>query len=253
MRRARTRAVVARLGRSAAALALLCGPVAGAWAATALQATRLVVAAEHGEASIVVRNDDPRPALMQVWIDDGRAAAALEELDVPLQVLQPLLRIEPHTDQAIRVRALRDDRLPIDHERLYWLNVMEIPRRAPAQGTAAAAQADAIEVAVRSRIKLIYRPAGLRGTLQEAGAGLRWQVLAGDAGVRVRNDSPRVVNLASGRSGDGRIAALEDGSVPPFGERTFQWEGAAAAVGKAGITYEWIDDLGQVHSQQTPP
>ncbi len=244
---------MARAGRSAATLALLFCPVAGAWAATALQATRLVIAAEQGEASIVVRNEDPRPALMQVWIDDGRADTPLELLDVPLQVLQPLLRIEPDSDQLIRVRALHGDSLPTDRERLYWLNVMEIPRRAPVHADPAAAQTDTIEVAVRSRIKLIYRPAGLSGTVQEAGAGLRWDVLAGDAGVRVRNRSPRVVNLASARSGDGRTAALEDGSVPPFGERTFQWEGPAAAKGKPGITYGWIDDLGQVHSQQTPP
>lgn len=252
MRWAPKHAAMAKAGRAAAAFALLLCPVAGAWAATALQATRLIIAAEQGEASIVVRNEDPRPALMQVWIDDGRADTALELLDVPLQVLQPLLRIEPDSNQLIRVRALRSDSLPTDRERLYWLNVMEIPRRAPGSADAAA-PADTLEVAVRSRIKLIYRPAGLTGTLQQASAGLRWDMLADDADVRVRNDSPRVVNLASARSAEGRTAALEDGSVPPFGERTFQWEGPAAAAGEAGITYEWIDDLGQVHVQKTPP
>ena len=52
------------------------------------------------------------------------------------------------------------EHLPQDRETVYWLNVLEIPPK-PKAGSDAAE--DDLQLAVRSRLKLFYRPKGLQG------------------------------------------------------------------------------------------
>lgn len=231
-----------------AAMLLACAP---SWADTRLQATRLVVAAAAGEGSIVIVNDADRPALVQVWIDDGRADVAPEAMDTPLQVLQPLVRLAPNGSQPIRIRVAAAARLPADRESLYWLNVMEIPpARAATAGDlqATAATQDVLEMVVRSRLKVIHRPSGLAGSPAAAAAGLVWRAAAQGNGIAVYNPSPWLVNLAHAQVGGGHQLALGDGSIPPLSHRVFQSEKGEGDNATAGavVGYHWIDELGAV-------
>jgi chaperone protein EcpD len=70
--------------------------------------------------------------------------------------------------------------VPQDRESVFWLNVLEIPPKP-------VGKANHIQLTVRSRLKLFYRPAGLAGSPKAAVAQLRWRLVRGSglcAGVR---------------------------------------------------------------------
>lgn len=246
-------AVAKATGRLLAAAALALSVAAPALAGTLLDATRLVVDAEAREGSIVIRNDADRPALVQVWIDDGRSDAPIEALDMPLQVLQPLLRLEPRGSQRIRVHVVQPQRLPADRESLYWLNVLEIPPKdaAAVAGKGFDSTMQSLEMVVRSRLKLIHRPAGLHGSPSAAAAALAWRASPAGNGVEVHNATPWLINLAEATVGRQHRVALGDGSILPLSTRTFVLEDGEAVSASAGtgVRYGWIDDLGAVKEQ----
>ena len=80
--------------------------------------------------------------------------------------------------------------LPTDRESVFWLNVLDVP---PSPDNADSGDQNYLQVAFRSRLKLFYRPQGLKGVANDAPA-LRW-TRTGDR-LRVENPSPFHVTLA---------------------------------------------------------
>uniref|UniRef100_UPI002B059E75 fimbrial biogenesis chaperone n=2 Tax=Enterobacterales TaxID=91347 RepID=UPI002B059E75 len=70
----------------------------------------------------------------------------------------PVSRINPGAVQHLRIRLMDKSSMPSDRESLWWLNVLDIP---PVSKTASPEAKDSIQLAVRSRFKVFYRPAGL--------------------------------------------------------------------------------------------
>ena len=115
------------------------------------------------------------------------------------------------------------DRLPADRESAFWLNVKEIPQTPN--------QENVLQVAIRSRLKLFYRPAGLPGSPTEARALLKWAVSAPAQGqgavLKVGNASAFHITLLKLTVNQGQGPERKDqeeldaGMVPPFGELSF--------------------------------
>jgi P pilus assembly chaperone PapD len=78
-----------------------------------------------------------------------------EKDSAPFIVLPPIVRIEPGKGQSWRL-VFNGSRLPQDRESLFWFNLLDIPPE-PKNGTAI----NYLQLAIRSRIKLFYRPAGV--------------------------------------------------------------------------------------------
>ena len=70
--------------------------------------------------------------------------------------------------------------LPTDRESLYWLNVKAIPSVEKKENT--------LQIAIKTRIKLIIDSQGLVGNLEEAAGKLTWR-RSGDR-LQVTNPSP---------------------------------------------------------------
>ncbi len=98
----------------------------------------------------------------------------------PFIVLPPIVRIEPGKGQSWRL-VFNGSRLPQDRESLFWFNLLDIPPE-PKNGKTD----NYLQLAIRSRIKLFYRPAGVaagknsRGKSPELGAGSYGQRVAGE-------------------------------------------------------------------------
>lgn len=232
--------------RARTAAVLVCSALAATdvMAATALSATRMVLREAEGSSSINVRNDDDAPTLIQAWIDDGRTQVSPELIDTPFQVVPPLLRVEAGASRLLRVQRVRPDALPGDRESLFWLNLMEIPRKAEGQRSSAAPdQANRLDIRVRSRIKLIYRPAVLESGKQDRLAQVDWMPAAQGRAVCVRNGSPWVLNLADGRLGESSLQ-LGNGVVLPMSSREFL---LSAPPTQARVDFQWVDDHGALH------
>ncbi len=240
----RTNAVRGALGVLVLAIGLL--PEMAA-ATISLSATRVIVHGEEREGGLIVSNQDPLPALVQAWVDDGRPEQAPETIATPFQLLPPLVRIEPKGNQRIRVLVVRPELLPADKESLYWLNVVEVPRKeAGAEDASATGAPDfgaQLKVVVRTRLKLIHRPAGLKGEPADGVARLEWRSSADGRRLSISNPSLWVINLASiAPTGLIENAVLGDGSIAPQATRTFELARPVQA-GQA-IEFEWVDDHG---------
>lgn len=222
---------------------LFCLPlcVSTALAAVTIEGTRVIHDAAHGsDVTIKTRNNGERPALVQVWIDDGQGDMRPEDIRVPFRMtpVEPRL-IQPQQGQAYRVTfAPRpgDPAIATDRESVYYFNLLDIPPKPiVAQGS------NLLQFAVRTRIKLFYRPAELPGKPTDAGPALRWTATnAGAPHLHIHNPSPYHVSLVRIALADG--SELPADMVAPFGSLDVRLP--ATVQPPSTLTYAWLDDYG---------
>ncbi|MCT6662640.1 molecular chaperone [Enterobacter mori] len=162
------------------AVALLPLALMTANAGVIIGGTRVIFEGAKKEATINITNPDNTPYLIQSWIDmqDGGAGNA------PFIITPPLYRLDG--GQKNLERIVMTGSLPQEQESLFWLNIKAIP--------SASKQMNALQIAVKTRIKLIYRPEGLRAsTPEEQATKLTWQQ-SGNA-IQVNNPTPYVINF----------------------------------------------------------
>lgn len=162
------------------AVALLPLALMTANAGVIIGGTRVIFEGAKKEATINITNPDNTPYLIQSWIDmqDGVSGKT------PFIITPPLYRLDG--GQKNLERIVMTGSLPQEQESLFWLNIKAIP--------SASKQMNALQIAVKTRIKLIYRPEGLRASTPEEQANkLTWQ-RSGNA-IQVNNPTPYVINF----------------------------------------------------------
>lgn len=227
-----------------ACLLTLIAGVNPAHATVVIAGTRVVFPAAAGETTVRLTNQGTLPALVEAWIDDGDPNSTPETAKVPFLVTPPLARMNAGKGQSLRI-VFTGKALPSGHESLYWLNVLEIPPK-PAQTPGDAP--NTLQFAIRSRLKLFYRPANLAGNPLTAGQQLTFKAVADGAGyaLEVYNPTPYYVtiNTLSVHAG-AAVDTAGDGMVAPQGSLRLALKGAhtAPAAGSA-IDYAVINDFG---------
>lgn len=156
--------------------------VSQATAGISLSSTRLVFDGQHKEAGITVRNNG-EDVLIQSWVDTDTAAAGT----VPFAVTPPLARVTANEQQLLRV-IYAGAGLPTDRESVVWLNVQEIPQASKTQNT--------LQLAVRQRIKVFFRPAGLKNNAYLAPTELLWQLAEHDGKHVLRVTNPGIYHVS---------------------------------------------------------
>ncbi len=169
-----------------AALLLLASMPAGA--GVVMNATRYVYQAGEREIAVKLTNKGTLPVLAQAWIDDGDARSTPEHVDVPFNLTPPISRVESGKSQTLRI-SFTEGTVPDDRESQFWLNVLEVPPKAESTG-----DANTIQLAFRYRLKLFYRPKGLKGSAAAAAENLSWG-LSRDGILSVTNHSDYHVSL----------------------------------------------------------
>ena len=114
-----------------------------------------------------------------------------------------------------------------------------------------AGQRNYIQFAVRTRIKLLYRPAALRGNPTQAMRLLRWREVCarGRCVVQVRNPSPYCIAIVElrCRGPRGAIGQALQGTVLPFATRRWRLPGTAPV---RSVSYAVVNDYGAfVHAR----
>lgn len=219
-------------------------------ASVVIAGTRVIFPSSEREVTIQLTNDSKRPALVQAWLDDGDSRALPENIDVPFTLTPSVFRMEAGNGQTLRL-VHTGEPLPADRESLFWLNVLEVPPKA-----AATEDRNRIQLAFRSRIKIMYRPAGLAGNVDDAPMQLDWRVVRVDGGyaLEASNPTPFVVNFgnvllkSAGRKHDAGM-----GYVLPRGTQRFPIKDLAGAPA-AGATVEFgsINDWGRATDIERP-
>lgn len=229
---------------SIALATLLVAAHPGADAAVVVGGTRVVYPAESRDVSVRVTNNGEAPGLVQSWMDAGDPKARPEDLDVPFNITPAVYRLDPGKTQVMRMMFLGAN-LPKDRESLYWLNVLEIPPKPTAEGTD-----NYLQFAVRTRIKVFYRPKGLSGNVDSAPGGLKWAASRapdGTLNLRVENPSAFHVSFAEVKltSSSGALSEAKSGMVLPFDALQFSFKPAAADASRpARVQFKTVNDYG---------
>ncbi|WP_409289668.1 molecular chaperone [Pseudomonas sp. KCJK8927] len=209
---------------------------AQATASISLSATRVVFDGAHKEANVIVRNGN-QEVLVQSWIDSGDSAKA----PAPFAVTPPLARVMPKQEQLLRI-LYEGQGLPTDRESVVWLNVQEIPQ--------ASTKANTLQLAVRQRIKIFFRPADLPGNALLAPEQLVWQLTqrGGHAQLTVNNPSLFHVSMADIelKRGKQTVLSVDSTMIAPRANRTFS-SALSQVEGPLTLTFKSINDYGAQH------
>lgn len=142
-------------------------------AAYAVGATRLIYDGTSDEANLTVSNrEDTSPYLVQSWV--SRFGSGNEESVDSFIITPPLFRLDANKENILRVIFTGGPDVPQDRESLYLINVKAIPAMSDDQKGK-----NVLQVALKTTIRLFYRPAGLKGSLKDAVAQVSWKAQAG--------------------------------------------------------------------------
>lgn len=229
-----------------AALALLCLGAPPASASVVIAGTRVIFNAAEGETTVRLTNENTRPALVETWIDDGNANSTPDTAHTPFLITPPLFRMDANKDQSLRILYVQGAKpLPTDRESVFWLNVLEVP---PKPTGPQFAGKNYLQFAIRSRIKLFYRPAKLPDDVLKAPDQLTFKAAASGQNVTLvaHNPTPYYITISSISLGADKTSIQgADGMVAPFGDLRLPLKGRAQApaVGTP-ITFVTINDYG---------
>jgi chaperone protein EcpD len=233
--------------RLGTALALL--GVGGAQADMIIDTTRVIYPEARREVTFKVINAaKDKPAFVQMWLDDGNAAAAPEDAVTPFNLTPPIARLKANASQVVRL-TFTGEPLPADRESIFYFNMLELPQKSNDENK--------ISFAVRTRIKVFFRPKMLRGDPVNLMGQVVWKVQKQGANwvAEANNPTPyhmSFFSLSLGQSGSYE-PSVDGGMVPPMG-KTSVVLGEVAKITKPfnQLKVEYITDYGGSFPIETP-
>lgn len=208
--------------------------------------TRVVYPADARDVNVRLNNNGELPAMVQAWLDTGVAEAAPETIDVPFRLTPSLFRIDPSKNQSLRLvyaPESAEKALPLNRESLFWLNVLEVPPR-----PATAKEQNYLQFAVRSRIKLFFRPKDLPGSAATAHESLKWQVKREGNVLRLTATNPTPFHVSFSEvqmvDGDREVGPSLPGMVAPGSSETFVFSNTNVTSMPSRVKYKSINDYG---------
>ncbi|MCU6678492.1 fimbrial biogenesis chaperone [Leclercia tamurae] len=184
--------------------------------------TRIIFIEGKKEASVSLDNQDSTPYLIKSWAENDKIAGS------HFMVTPPLFRLEGKQKNVVRIFKL-DGALPADRESLFFFNTTAIP--ASTEDTSR----NTLQIAVRTKLKLIFRPKALKDEMPVNYAGkLTWQKK--NNAITVSNPSPYYINFMSVKVNNLPVELKETNYVAPFSSTTYELNNAKMGSGKI----EWI-------------
>ncbi len=195
--------------------------------------TRVVYPENKKESSIGISNPDNLDYLVQSWVeteDNAREKA-------PFLITPPLFRLDGKQDNVLRIIRTGGN-LPADRESLFWLNIKSIPssKRNEISNT--------LQIAIKTRIKLIYRPAGITGKPEDVAAQLSWHMQGNQ--LIVNNPTPFYMNFQEIKLDGKKIDKVT--YAAPDGETRFATPGNITA---RSVSWKIINDYGGISPSYT--
>ncbi|WP_122219001.1 fimbrial biogenesis chaperone [Pseudomonas syringae group genomosp. 7] len=173
-----------------------------------LNTTRVIYQGNDKEVSLGVHNSGGGEILLQSWLEAPALATGNDPTTqrLPFIVTPSLTRMAGGGKQLLRIIHSGTD-MPTDRESVLWLNVQEIPQTA-AQNT--------LQIAIRQRIKVFFRPDGMPGDPLQAPEQLNWKTGNNDS-LQVENPGPYHVSMLkiSVRQDDVELASIESQMLAP--------------------------------------
>lgn len=221
-----------------ACLAALLQP---AQAALTVNTTRIVFDSDKRSTGVVIANPSPRPYAVQSWVNTAKDDT---DTAVPLATSPGLFTLAPGKEQMVQISRL-PNQLPEDRETLFYLNVQEIPEITPED-------VNVLNIALRTRLKLFYRPSQLKDRPADRIDELKWSVRQSSGRLQLVVDNPTPYHYTFGRlevSSDRTTEAVQAMAMaPPFDQQVYDLARIRSANGLR-LTFTTINDYGVA----TPP
>ena len=194
--------------------------------------TRVIYPQSAREVAFTVANkESATPYLIQSWIENDTVK---NQSDTPFIITPPLFRLDPEQTNTLRIQYTGAP-LPADRESVFWLNIKVISPKPKAS-------TNELQINIKSKFKLFYRPAALT-----EGAGEAWNKLTfarTSQGIKATNPTPYYVSFYK-LTVDGKNIA-DPGMIAPGSSR--EWPAATPGT----VSWSAINDFGGItasHSQ----
>lgn len=190
--------------------------------------TRVIYSSDKPDATITIKNNEAStPYLIQSWIDPFRADIASGK--PPFTVIPPVSRLDAGQEKVLRIMKIQGA-LPDDRESVFWLNIKNIP---PTSG-----KPNALEIAIKTRIKLFWRPANLNITPERAAAKVKWRIQSRK--LVVENSTPLHINVMN--------VTVDGKDVPLNIVRPFETLLLSLPEGVSGhaLVWRYVNDFGAI-------
>lgn len=206
-------------------------PLSSTQAGVVIGGTRFIYDAEKASLSIPVRNTSSSSWLIDSHVQPASRWPGAETMPASAFVVTPpLFTLAAGQENRLRL-VYCGAGLPDDKESVFTLSIAAIP--------SGNVTANSVQMAFRSAMKLIYRPANLRGDPQQAYRQLHWSW--GHDGLAVHNPTPYYVTLFQLRiNGQSRDSA---GVVAPFATRPIR---GCMRTTVCHLRWQSINDYGRV-------
>lgn len=204
------------------------------WANIVINGTRVIYPEKKKEVVVQLINNGDAPALVQSWIDDGDIHSTPETANVPFLLSPPVIKVNANNGQQLRIKKLPAN-LPTDRESVFFLNVLDIPPTPEHLQNV-----NTVQLAIKSRIKLFYRPATLTDTLDKAVSSLKLR--ADENRFQIVNNSPFHITVANIESPAKQKLLAESLMVSPFSSATVTAKSPVKREQRYQVMY--VDDLG---------
>ncbi|ARQ92084.1 fimbrial biogenesis chaperone [Stenotrophomonas maltophilia] len=230
--------------------AFTAGPAAHA--GVQIDGTRVIFNEGMPEATLRVQNPGSNPVLLQSWVDTLDKQATPTTTTAPFMLLPPISRVEAGKSQVLRMRVVGHD-LPRDRESAFFLNVLEVPAVSRESDTGDGY----LQITVRNRLKIFYRPKGLEGRgAGAAAAAVQWKMVAdqGAWSLQAVNDSPYHVSMVKAWLVQGQKETEAEGMqmLTPHSTTSFKLPGVTGSPANATLKVRYINDFGGVVNTTLP-
>lgn len=201
--------------------------------------TRFIYPEESSEITIHMTNTGNSPSLAQIWLDEGDPTKLPEEITTPFIISPPITRVDAGNGQSLRIKKAADKRIvTTDRESLWWLNILDIPS---VDKTKVTENSSMLNLAIRSRFKFYWRPAGL-GDRQNAES--KMELIARNSEMTLVNPTPFYITVANIVTASGN-KLLEEGVMVPPKSRTDIRVKQKVSKGES-VVLQAISDYGSV-------
>lgn len=201
--------------------------------------TRFIYPEESSEITIHMTNTGSSPSLAQIWLDEGDPAKLPEEITTPFIISPPITRVDAGNGQSLRIKKAADKRIvATDRESLWWLNILDIPS---VDKTKVAENRSMLNLAIRSRFKFYWRPAGLG---DRHNAESKMELIARNGEITLVNPTPFYITVANIITASGNKLLKEGIMVPPKSRTDIM---VKQNVGKGeSVVLQAISDYGSI-------
>lgn len=210
--------------------AVLMVSVNAAQAGVIIGGTRVIYHGDKKETSINVKNPDKYSYLIQSWVDTENVSTT----KAPFIITPPLFRLGSSQENTLRI-VRTGGNLPDNRESMFWMNIKSIP------ASEKQSNANTLQIAIKTRIKLIFRPQTLSEQPDQVSDKLAWR--RNGQQLVVTNPTPYYMNFSEVKVGGHTV---KDATyVAPMSDASF----SMPTESNGDVSWKIISDFGAAGSE----